>query len=95
MRVGGRGESERMNVRLTRFSDDFDNALDWRVVEPGQIWQAICDPYLCTIVRSPDVTASFYATIVRSGDLAVVVLEATVSLEDAQAWCMRGLGAVD
>ncbi len=68
--------------------------LDWRVVEPGQIWQARWDPYLCTVVRSPD-AASFYATIVRSGDLAITVLEDAVSLEAAEAWCEWRLAAGD
>jgi hypothetical protein len=76
-------------------SNQPDCPLDWNVVEPGQIWQASCDPYLCTVVRSPDEIVSFYATIVRSGDLAITVLEDAVSLEAAQAWCEWQLGAGD
>ena len=57
------------------------------MVEPGQIWQAIREPHLCTVVRSLDEAPSFFATIVRSGDLAITVLEDAVSLEAAQAWC--------
>jgi len=74
---------------------DPEEQLQWRVVEPGQIWQARCDPYLCTVVRSPDEAESFYATIVRSGDLAITVLEDAVSLEAAQAWCEWRLAAGD
>jgi hypothetical protein len=84
-----------MNPPLAIIPDDSEQALEWRVVVPGQIWQAACDPYLCTVVRSPDATASFYATIVRSGDLAITVLEDAVSLEAAQAWRQWRLGAGD
>lgn len=84
-----------MNAREMTVSDCSDKNLDWRVIEPGQIWQTACDPYLCTVVRSPDATASFYATIVRSGDLAIVVLEDATSLEAAQAWCQWRLKVDD
>jgi hypothetical protein len=87
--------SEQMNAGLMTISDDGASALDWRVVAPGQIWQAAHDPYLCTVVRSPDDQGGFYATIVRSGDLAIVVLEDAASLEDAQTWCEWRLGIGD
>lgn len=68
--------------------------LHWRVLTSDQLWQAAHGPYLCTVVRSLD-GDGFYATIVRSGDLFLVVLEDAATLAAAQAWCaervMRGL----
>ena len=68
-------------------SDKSGSILDWSVLQSDQIWQAVRDPYLCTIVRSLD-DDGFYATIVRSGDLSIIVLEYAASLGAAQAWCV-------
>ncbi len=68
-------------------SDDSGSILDWSVRQPDQIWQAVRNPYLCTIVRPLDDDGGFYATIVRSGDLSIIVLEYAASLGVVQAWC--------
>jgi hypothetical protein len=80
-----------MNFQLMTIPDDAGSALEWRVVVIDQIWQAAVASYLCTVVRSPDDDGGFYATIVRSGDLSIVVLENAATLEAAQAWCVTWL----
>lgn len=83
------GGKQMMLRQLTQA--DGEHALEWRVIMHGQIWQAAAGPYLCTVVCAPD-DASYYATIVRSGDLAILVLEDAATLEDAQAWCVWRVG---
>lgn len=76
-------------------SEDLAMTLQWQVVRPEQLWQAACDPYLCTVVRSLDASGGYYATVVRGGDLYLTVLEECATLDIAQAWCadqLWGLG---
>jgi hypothetical protein len=74
--------------------DDLGSILDWSVLQPNQIWQAVLHPYLCTIVRSLDDDGGFYATIVCSGDLSIIVLEYAASLGAAQAWCVNQIDSL-
>jgi hypothetical protein len=85
-----------VKLRVLSDSDSSGSMLDWSMFQHNQIWQAVREPYLCTIVRSLEDNGGFYVTIVRSGDLAIIVLEYAATLDAAQAWCIDqidGLGS--